>query len=144
MAESHAIIEELGLRQTGAADSIALADVEIIAGDLVAAERFLRSGVAELEAVRDRFSTANAAWRLALVTARTGRDDEAERFLERAADLDAGELQIWRLVLVTLAARRGESTKAEEQLRESDLFMSYSPRAAWKPTRSFRVRRRAS
>jgi tetratricopeptide (TPR) repeat protein len=127
MAESHAIIEELGLRQTGAADSIALADVEIIAGDLEAAERFLRSGVAELEAVGDRFSAVNAAWRLALVLARTGRDDEAERFLERAADLDAGEFaEIWRLVLgATLAARRGESTKAEEQLRESDLFMSY-------------------
>ena len=91
MAESHAIIEELGLRQTGAADSIALADVEIIAGDLEAAERFLRSGLAELEAVGDRFSTVNAAWRLALVMTRTGQDDEAERFLERAADLDAGE-----------------------------------------------------
>ncbi len=125
MAESHAILEDLGLRQTAAADSIALADVEIMAGDLDAAERLLRGGLAELDAVGDRFTAVNAAWRLAVVLGRTGRDDEAETFLERAAELDAGEwVEVWRLVLgATLAARRRQSTKAERLLRESELLM---------------------
>ena len=50
--ETGALIEDLGLRQTAAADSIALADVEIMAGDLDSAERFLRGGLAELESRR--------------------------------------------------------------------------------------------
>jgi hypothetical protein len=125
MAESHAIIEDLGLRQAAAADSISLADVEIIAGDLDAAERLLRAGLAEIDAAGDRFSAVNAAWRLALVLARRGQDDEAERVLERTADLDAGVwVEVWRLVLAaTLAARRGQSTKAEELLRASESLM---------------------
>jgi DNA-binding SARP family transcriptional activator/predicted ATPase len=125
MAESHALIEDLGLRQTAAADSIALADVEIMAGDLDAAERFLRSGLAELDAVGDRFSAVNAAWRLALVLARRGQDSEAERCLERVAEFKVGEwVEVWRLVLgATLAARRGQCTKAEELLRESESLM---------------------
>jgi DNA-binding SARP family transcriptional activator len=125
MAESHALIEDLGLRQTAAADSIALADVEIMAGDLAAAERFLRGGLTELDAVGDRFSAVNAAWRLALVLTRSGRDDEAAWFLERAAELEAGEwVEIWRLVLgATLAARRGQGTTAAELLRESESLM---------------------
>jgi tetratricopeptide (TPR) repeat protein len=125
VAESHALIEDLGLRQTAAADSIALADVEIMAGDLDAAERFLRGGLAELDAVGDRFTAVNAAWRLALVLTRSGRDDEAEPFLERAAEFEAGEwVEVWRLVLgATLAARRGQGTKAAELLRESESLM---------------------
>jgi len=125
MAESHAILEDLGLRQTTAADSLALADVEIIAGDLDAAERFLRGGLAELDAIGDRFTAVNAAWRLALVLTQRGQDDEAERLLERAAELDAGEwVEVWRLVIgATLAARRGQSTKAEQLLREAESFM---------------------
>ena len=125
MAEGHALIEDLGLRQTAAADSIALADVEIIAGDLDAAERFLRGGLAELDAVGDRFSAVNAAWRLALVLVRSGRDHEAERFLKRVAEADYGDwVEVWRLLLgATLAARRGQSTKAEQLLRESESLM---------------------
>jgi tetratricopeptide (TPR) repeat protein len=125
MAEGHALLEDLGLRQSAAADSIALADVEIIGGDLDAAERFLRVGLAELDAAGDRFTAVNAAWRLAFVLARRGQDDEADRLLERTAELDAGVwVEVWRLVLgATLAARRGESTKSEQLLRESESLM---------------------
>ena len=125
MAESHALIEDLGLRQTAAADSIALADVEIMAGDLNSAERFLRGGLAELEIVGDRFSAANAAWRLGLVLTRRGQDDDAERFLQRAADPETGDwVAVWRLVLgATLAARKGRSADAEELLREAESLM---------------------
>jgi DNA-binding SARP family transcriptional activator len=125
MAEGHALIEELGLRQTAAADSIALADVEIMAGDLDRAERFLRAGLAELDAVGDRFSAANAAWRLGLVLTRRGLDSEAERYLERAGELETGDwVEVWRLLLgATLDARRGRSENAEALLRESESLM---------------------
>jgi len=125
MAENHALLEELGLRQSAAADSIALADVEIMAGDLEAGERYLRAGLAELDAIGDRYGVVNAAWRLALVLARSGRNDEAEAFVERAAELGAGEwTEAWRLVLgATLAARRGDTPKADRLLRESEALM---------------------
>jgi DNA-binding SARP family transcriptional activator len=125
MAESHALIEDLGLRRAAAADTIALADVEIMAGDLGAAERFLRSGLAELDELGDRFSAVNAAWRLAHVLVRSGRDDEAERFLEQVGELEAGEwVEVWRLVLgATVAARRGQMDRAARLLQESDSLM---------------------
>jgi hypothetical protein len=67
----------------------------------------------------------NAAWRLALVLARRGQDGEAERCLDRVAEFKIGEwVEVWRLVLeATLAARRGQGTKAEELLRESESLM---------------------
>ena len=122
---SHAIIEELGLRQTGAADSIALADVEIIAGDLVAAERF-RSGVAELEASRGQVQHRERGVAPGAGRGANRPDDEGKGSRERAADLDAGGFAESGVSssgsnLPHVAAK----AKAEEQLRESDLFMSY-------------------
>jgi tetratricopeptide (TPR) repeat protein len=122
VAENHAILEELGHRQPAAADSIAVADVEIMAGDFDAAERILRAGLAELEAVGDQFSAVNAAWRLALVQERRGRYDEAERLLQKGTEVEAGEfVEIWRLVVgAKLAARRGETKRAERLLQKAE------------------------
>jgi tetratricopeptide (TPR) repeat protein len=121
VAENHAILEDLGHRQSAAADSIAIADIEIIAGELEAAERILRTGLAEVHAVGDRFSAVNAAWRLAFVLVQLGRDEEAESFLQQATAEDAGDyVEIWRLVLgATLAARRGETELGERLLAEA-------------------------
>jgi len=122
VAENHAIIEELGLLQSAAADLIAVADVEILAGDLEAAERILREALDRLGKVHDRISTANAAWRLALVLLREGRIDEAEGLVEQSRKVDAGRfVHTWRCVLgATAAARRGESKRACELLDETD------------------------
>jgi DNA-binding SARP family transcriptional activator len=122
VAENHAIIEELGLPQTAAADLIAVADVEIVAGDLEAAERILRQACDRLEKVQDRFSAVNAAWRLALVVLAAGGNDEAEALIERAGDVDAGTLvQAWREVLgATIRARRGETQRALDLLAAAD------------------------
>jgi DNA-binding SARP family transcriptional activator/tetratricopeptide (TPR) repeat protein len=122
VAENHAIIEELGLLQSAAADLIAVADVEILAGDLEAAERILREALDRLGKLRDRISTANVAWRLALVLLQKGLDDEAAALVEQFADVDAGRfVHAWRCVLgATVAARRGESERALELLDETD------------------------
>ena len=70
--DSHRILAELGLVQAHAAHAIALAEVEIIAGDLAAAERHLRWGHEQLSPLGDRHSISNIAWRLALVAALVG------------------------------------------------------------------------
>ena len=131
VSENHTIIEELGLLQTAAADLIAVADVEILAGDLEAAERILREAVDRLGRLHDRVSTANAAWRLALVLLHEGRNDEAEAFVEQSAEVDAGHfVHAWRGVLgATVAARRGESERALEALDEADRSLESLPKS---------------
>jgi DNA-binding SARP family transcriptional activator len=122
VAENHAILEGLGLPQTEAADLIAVAEVEILAGKLDSAERLLREALDRLDAAGAHFGAVNAAWRLALVLVRQGRDDEAEPFLERAGSAYGGDfVQVWRLVLgATIAARRGESERAATLLEDGD------------------------
>jgi tetratricopeptide (TPR) repeat protein len=129
VAENHAIIEEIGIPQTAAADLIAVADVEILAGDLDAAERLLREALDRLEPLHDQFSAVNAAWRLALVLLRRGRDDEAGLLLEQASALDGGEyVHGWRCVLgAVLAARRGRREEAGGLLEESDRALDSLP-----------------
>jgi tetratricopeptide (TPR) repeat protein len=114
VAENHAIIEDLGLPQTEASDLIAVADVELQAGDLDAAERVLREAVDRLASFDAYYVQAHAAWRLARVLVRQGRDDEARQFVSRADVERGGEfVGLWRTVLeATIAAREGGSEAA--------------------------------
>lgn len=130
-AESNAIFAEAGLRQNAAADLINVADVEIIAGDLEAAEAILRDAIERLDALDDGFSMLNAAWRLALVLARRGREDEAAAFLARVDEVDAGlAVATWRdIVAATLAARKGEAESARRLLDRMDELLMRSTAA---------------
>jgi tetratricopeptide (TPR) repeat protein len=125
IGESHAELVELGMPHTVSADLISVADIEVIAGDLGAAEPILRRCLAEVEALGARFSAANAAWRLAHVLVQTGRDDEAEQLLARTADVEAGEyVDVWRHALAaTIAARRGDALSADDALRAAEARM---------------------
>ena len=122
LAESHAALSELAIPHVVASDLIAVADIELIAGDLASAEPILRECLARLEELGARFSETNAAWRLALVLVQTGRDDEAEELLERTADVEAGEfVDIWRHALsATIAAHRGQGERAALSLKAAD------------------------
>jgi DNA-binding SARP family transcriptional activator len=122
VAENHAILEGLGLPQTEAADLIAVADIEILAGDPETAERLLREALVGLDATGAQFASVNAAWRLALVLVRQGRDEEAEPLLEQAGTAYGGDfVRVWRLVLgATLAARQGRNDRAAALLEEAD------------------------
>jgi tetratricopeptide (TPR) repeat protein len=71
------IVEELGLRVTAASASETYAAVELLAGDPDAAERRLRSGYAQLEAMGESSTSANLAALLAQALHVQGRDDEA-------------------------------------------------------------------
>ncbi|MGZ8694813.1 MAG: ATP-binding protein, partial [Gaiellaceae bacterium] len=121
-AESHAVFEDAALPQMSSADLIQVADVEIIAGDLEAAEPILRRAIDRTGAVSDVFSMANAAWRLALVLVGQGRDDEAELYVERAGEADAGVVvKMWRQVIqATIEARRGNAERAAALLAEAE------------------------
>ena len=109
-----AILLELGERRAAAAHSIAIGEVEIMAGDLAAAEEVLRRGYEDVSAFSDTHSEANLAWRLALVLCGLGRDSEAEPFIRVAAESAPG-LWVdiwWRVIQAGIEARRGDEDAA--------------------------------
>jgi DNA-binding SARP family transcriptional activator/tetratricopeptide (TPR) repeat protein len=86
VGENRAVLEELGLRQLVAAHSISRATIEMLADDLQRAAEILTEGYEQLAALGDAYAGAAAAWRLALVLSRLGRDADAEPFARIAAE----------------------------------------------------------
>jgi DNA-binding SARP family transcriptional activator len=120
--ETRRALEELGLWVSAASHSIAIAEVELMAGDDAAAERVLRAGFETLDRSDDELSKANVAWRLGLLLARHGRDDEAEPFARIAERIPTPGLWVgvwWRVVLAFVEAYRGDSTAALRHIREA-------------------------
>ena len=120
--EDQSILAELGLRQSHAAHSIAMAEVEILADDLAAAEELLRWGYERIVPLRDNHSISNVAWRLARVLSRTGRDEEAERFTHVAEETTPHGFWVdvwWRMLRAGVAARVGNGAAADELLRRA-------------------------
>jgi ATP/maltotriose-dependent transcriptional regulator MalT len=116
------MLRELGLRQSVAAHSIAVSEVETMAGDDVAAERILRSGFAAVTAGGDQYSTINVAWRLALALARQGRYEEADTFVRAARRGEHRGFWVdvwWRVVLARVEAHRGENARARQLIEEA-------------------------
>jgi tetratricopeptide (TPR) repeat protein len=114
-------LEELGEFQAATAHSIAVGEVELMAGDAAAAERIWREGYAGVTGIADRHSTANVAWRLGLALARQGKDDEAEHFamIANAARPRGMWVDVWwRVVLALVAAHRGEAERAVSLIAE--------------------------
>ena len=110
VADVAATFDELGARQAAAAHSIAVAEVEELAGDAAAAERILRDGLAAVTAVGDEHSTRNVAWRLALALVQQGRFDEAAPFVELARKKGHQSFWVdvwWRVALARIEAHRG-------------------------------------
>ena len=97
--------------------------VEMLAGDLDAAERIARDAVAIFERMGERSYLSSAAALLAHALA--GRDelDEAERYSrtseETAAADDVFSQVLWRTARAKIRARRGELAEAESLAREA-------------------------
>ena len=122
VAEVRATLEELGLRQAAAAHSIAVAEVEALAGDDVAAERILRAGLEALTLVGDEHSKTNVVWRLALVLAHQERYDEADPFVRAVQRSEHHGFWIdvwWRVVLALIEARRGNGARTRELVEQA-------------------------
>jgi ATP/maltotriose-dependent transcriptional regulator MalT len=117
------MIAGLGFSLRAAMSSQEAFYVEMLAGDLDAAERIARDAVAILERMGERSYLSSAAALLA--HALTGLDqlDEAERFSRASEDAaaveDAFSQVLWRSARAKIRARRGEHDEAEALAREA-------------------------
>jgi class 3 adenylate cyclase/tetratricopeptide (TPR) repeat protein len=118
-----AITREEGSLLPRAVDCISRAMVEMLAGDLPAAEEVLRNGYAQLEEMGGTGPRVNVATLLARVRLQRNRNDDAEeltRTCERLAAPEQADAQIkWRSIRAIAVARRGEHNEAEQLSREA-------------------------
>jgi len=119
---SRATLDDLGWRFDAALTSaIASGPVELIAGDLVAAERELRRDHDALSAMGERNYISTTKAFLAEALYRQGRDEEALAMtLESeaiAADDDVATQYLWRSVRAKVVARAGDHAAAEQLSR---------------------------
>ena len=119
-----ATYEDLGQRTAVAYYSGAVhGDIELLAGDEVAAERVLRALCLELESTRDWSHLASRAGDLAEALYVQNRIEEADEWTRTAEihaavdDVDAG--MIWRPVRAKILARRDAFAAAESTAREA-------------------------
>jgi predicted ATPase/class 3 adenylate cyclase len=97
--------------------------VEMLAGDLAAAERIARDAFAILERMGERSYLSSAAALLAHALSEQGELVEAERFSRTSEDAaaadDAFSQVLWRSARAKIRARRGELEEAEGLAREA-------------------------
>ena len=107
------ILEELGLRFDASTMSIDSGPIELLAGDLAAAEDELRKDYEALDAIGERNYISTIAGLLAECLYRQGRLDEARPFAdmcqEVAAPSDVYSQYLWRGVKGKLLVRDGEA-----------------------------------
>ena len=124
LAEARDLSEELGLvLQTVGTLGERVGYVELLAGDLRAAERALREGFDRVEALGLNANLSTVATMLADALARQGRKEEAQEMLDRADDLaEPGDFEPQvrlRSVRAQILANRGELVEAERLAREA-------------------------
>jgi class 3 adenylate cyclase/tetratricopeptide (TPR) repeat protein len=116
-AESRAILEELGQKLRAVALQGYVATVELLAGDLVAAESLFRSALDTLQPLGERPNVRLIAARLADVLVQLDRPDEAERLVALSRETvppdDVGTRVRWRIALAGVLARRREYESAQ-------------------------------
>jgi class 3 adenylate cyclase len=117
---SRASLEELGCLFLAALTSLASAVIEVLAGDLVAAELELRTDYRRLEEMGERNYISTTAGLLADVLYRQGRYEESAEFAgvcERlASPSDIASQFLWRCARGKLSARHGAFDKADSLL----------------------------
>ena len=122
-SRGQSIYDDLGLKLRAAARTMIGGRIEVLAGDLPAAERELRSGLETLEAMGEQNILSTVAGLLARVIYPQGRYEEAEELAEvserAAADDDVISQVLWRAARATALARRGEASEAESLAHEA-------------------------
>jgi DNA-binding SARP family transcriptional activator len=115
-SQSRALYDELGLQHRRAARSLIAANIELLAGDPVAAERELRLGYDTLAAMGETWVRATLAAYLAAVLAELGRDEDAialTRESETNASADDVVTQVvWRGARARALAHAGGGADA--------------------------------
>jgi predicted ATPase/class 3 adenylate cyclase len=122
LAESNAVLDDLG-PTLDAATSHTEAFVETLAGDSAAAEKSLRAGYSALDEMGEKAFLSTTAALLARAIFAQGREQEAERYAERGAELAAtGDLftqVLLRGVRARILAKRGRVDEGEALAREA-------------------------
>ncbi|MFL5968874.1 MAG: ATP-binding protein [Gaiellaceae bacterium] len=131
--DAWASFDELGATLLAARTSLQSAAVELLAGDVVAAERELRRDYDTLEQWGEQYLRPTVAANLALLLCRQGRFEEAAEFArvaeEIAADDDVESQALWRSAKALILARDGDPaahTTAEaavELLKRTDALV---------------------
>jgi predicted ATPase len=119
--DARASFEEIGATLLGARTSLQSAVVELLAGDLEAAERELRRDYETLDQLGERYLRPTIAANLALIRCRQNDFDEAARFAtvaeEIAAEDDVESQALWRSAKALVLARGGDGAAAETTAR---------------------------
>ena len=122
-AAARTILGELGRSVTSASTSIEGSRVEVLAGNLEAAEALLRADDAELAAYGERYFRSTVSGLLANVLEARRSDVDAARYIELARELadeeDSYSQALWRIARAKLLARTGEPVEAERSAREA-------------------------
>lgn len=121
--DATATYEEFGLRFRRATQSFVGAQIELLAGDVSAAERELRASTSAFDEIGAATSATTHRALLAEVVARLGRLDEAEELAQRvAAEATSYDLVahvLWRCTLARVRAREGSAQEAVELATEA-------------------------
>jgi class 3 adenylate cyclase/tetratricopeptide (TPR) repeat protein len=121
--EAWSTFDEIGATLYGARTSLASAVVELLAGDLDAAERELRRDYETLDRMGERYLRPTVAANLALVLCLDGRITEAEEFARIAEEVstedDVETEALWRSAKAAVLARRGDVDAADSIAREA-------------------------
>jgi tetratricopeptide (TPR) repeat protein len=121
--QSRALLEEFGYRFFAALTSLDSALVEMLAGDLKAAERELRKDYQTLEQMGERNYISSTAGMLAEVLYRQGRYQESAELAgvcgELASPDDVASQFLWRCVQAKLLARDRQHERSDAILAEA-------------------------
>jgi len=127
---SRASLEEFGYLLPAALTSLASSVIELLAGDLTAAESELRTDYQRLEEMGERNYISTTAGLLAEVLYRQGRFDESAEFAEACEHLaspdDVASQFHWRCVRGKLKARQGAIDEAESLLSAATALIETS------------------
>jgi tetratricopeptide (TPR) repeat protein len=122
LAGANEIFEALGQTRNSSPSDID-GIVELLAGDLDAAEARLRTGYLALEKMGDRAFRPTTAAHLAEALYALGRDEEARQLTEVSEELAARDdlltQVVWRRVRAKVLARQGRLDEAEELGQEA-------------------------
>jgi len=120
-ASADAAAAEFGQKLWLAAGGMALWEIEMLAGDLTAAERAVRRSCELLEELGEVGHRSLAAGQLAASLYALAQLDEAHEWTETAEELapkgDVSSQMLWRQARARILARRGDNVKADELAR---------------------------
>jgi class 3 adenylate cyclase len=132
---SRALLEEFGWRLFAALTSLDSSVIEMLAGDLAAAESELRTDYRRLEDMGERNYISTTAGLLADVLYRQGRYEESIEFAgvceQLASHDDVASQFLWRCVQGKLRARQGATGQAESLLSAAMALIETSDQLDW-------------